>query len=167
MGSISLAAKLADELGTSVTKTRRLVDDVGDDTARALLDDVQRKGNRVLPDDWWKPVAVTGAGGAGALAWNQQKVWQAQAAADKADNYNQAVKEIIGSDLPNDIKLQLAKGASNAASGGGGGNDDDGSRGLIPDDIGTTLVLMIVLVIVLVYALESVGQGALPRPGGY
>lgn len=160
MGSFSVAAKLADELGTSVTKARRFVDNAGDDTATSLLEDVQRSGSRTLPDGWWKPVAagggIAGVGTGGALAWRQQDVWKAQEATQQSENYNDAIKRIIDSDLPENVKLQLAKGAEEAAkNGGGGGGDDDG---LLPDDVGQTIILVIVLVLVVSFALNQAGE---------
>jgi hypothetical protein len=167
MGKLTLAGKLADELAVSTGKAKRAVDDLGADNVRRLLDDVQQNGSSRLPSGWRKGVlatgAVSGAAGGGALAWRQQDVWQAQAAAREAqartarsENYAEAMKWIVESDLPADLKRQFAKGASATAnSPNNGSGDNSGDGGLVPDDPQTLIILIIVLALVLKYALES------------
>jgi hypothetical protein len=165
MGKLTLASKLADELAVSTGKAKRAVDDLGADNVRRLLDDVQQNGSSRLPSGWRKGVlataAVSGTAGGGALAWRQQDVWQAEAAAresearaGRSENYAEAMKWIVESDLPADMKREFARGASaTARSPSSNGGGDDG--GVLPDDPVTLIILLIVLALVLKYALES------------
>jgi hypothetical protein len=163
MGKLTLASKLADELAVSTGKAKRAVDDLGADNVRRLLDDVQQNGSSRLPSGWRKGVlataAVSGTAGGGALAWRQQDVWQAEAAAresearaGRSENYAEAMKWIVESDLPADMKRQFARGAS-ATARSPSSNGEDG--GVLPDDPVTLIILLIVLALVLKYALES------------
>lgn len=156
-----VAVRLANELGTTASKAQRFVDEAGEGTARAMLDDVSQRADSRLPDGWWKPVAgaggLGGAAGGTALVWRQQDVWKAREAANEAENYEQTVRKIIESDLPGEIKLQLAKGAQESAKNRGDDGSSDDGGGLFGQDTQTTLVLLIVAVIVLVYGLNTVG----------
>jgi hypothetical protein len=163
MGKLTLASKLADELAVSTGKAKRAVDDLGADNVRRLLDDVQQNGSSRLPSGWRKGVlataAVSGTAGGGALAWRQQDVWQAEAAAresearaGRSENYAEAMKWIVESDLPADMKREFARGAS-ATARSPSSNGEDG--GVLPDDPVTLIILLIVLALVLKYALES------------
>jgi hypothetical protein len=166
MGKLTLASKLADELAVSTGKAKRAVDDLGADNVRRLLDDVQQNGSSRLPSGWRKGVlatgAVSGAAGGGALAWRQQDVWQAEAAAresearaGRSENYAEAMKWIVESDLPADMKREFARGASATARSPNSSGGDDGDGGVLPDDPVTLIILLIVLALVLKYALES------------
>lgn len=154
MGKLSLATKLADELGVSAAKARKFVDDVGADMA----DDVTQAADEgtTLGDKWFKRTAAVGAaGGGGALAWRQQDIEQLQAANNRQQTSLDAAQWLADSDLSPELKKQLAKDLVKNSNGGNqnGGNQDGG--GLIPGDIQTTLVLVIVMVVVLKFALDG------------
>lgn len=154
----SLAVKLSDEFAVTAEKASRFVDDVGPKKAQQILDDLGSSGSRTLSGDWWKPVAATGAVGGGALAWRQQDVAKARALAERGQNYEDAMKHIVESDLPADLKRAMvegAMGAANAGAGNSGGSSKDKSGGLIPDDPATLIVLVIVMALVLKFALEG------------
>jgi hypothetical protein len=53
MGSLTLAAKLADETGASLAKASKFVDDVSPSRARRVLDDIQSGGSRALSSNWF------------------------------------------------------------------------------------------------------------------
>lgn len=159
MSKTSLALKLADELGTSVSKAKTLIDDVGTTRARAVLDDAASGGSR-LPDDWWKgAVAVgggTGAIGGGALLWRQQDVERAKALARNSESKSDAYKNIIESDLSKEARRKLLRQALENGGTPPGGNNPDGDKddgGLIPGDAQTTIVLLIVAAFAFKYTL--------------
>lgn len=149
MGKISLATRLADELGVSVQKASRFVDDVGASRARQTVDEVAAQGSKTVAK-WLRPATIgAGAIGGGALVWRQQDVAQARALADQQQNYADAVRQVIESDLPPDLKRQMLEDASSAASTSGGDDGGSGPGGIIPDDPQTLIILIIVMAIVL------------------
>lgn len=148
MGKISLATRMADELGVSVQKASRFIDDVGASKARQTLDEVAAQGSKTVAK-WLKPATLgAGAVGGGALVWRQQDVAHARALAEQQQNHADAVRDIIESDLPPDLKRQMLEDASNAAS-SGGDDGGDGPTSFIPDDPQTLIILIIVMAIVL------------------
>lgn len=160
MGKLSLATRLADEIGVTVERASRFIDDVGPDEASRFLDEAaQGSDTRKLPSGWWKPtLAVGGTGaalGGGALLWRQQDVERARAIAEQGKNYQDTLEMVVKSDLPPDLKRKLARGAASAAPGGGGGGRGGGDGGVIPDDPATLIVLVIVMAIVLKFALDG------------
>ena len=172
MAALKLAVKLADEFGVSVAKARRLIDDVGVDSAQRTLDDAAQVGNKTVSGDWWKAGAIgaTGAGavGGGVLLFNEQEKlkakYDAEASESKAEedkSYNETVRQILEDDeLTPKQKEALIAAATAAAksnnSSGGDGGDDDGGGGIFGDVNPTTLiVMMIVLIFALKFGLES------------
>jgi len=166
MSKITLAARMADELGTSTAKAARFIDDIGRDEAAALVDDAASKSDELLPSGWAKPAAAVGGTGAavggGALVYREQDVRRAEALADQRQAYGEAMKNIIEADLPADLKRQLAQGAARTSAknsdqfGPDAGNEDGG---IIPDDPQTLIVLIIIMALVLKYALENENGG--------
>lgn len=158
MGKLSLATKLADELGSSVDEAMRFVDEVGAPAARNTVDELAGGASRTV-ENWWKPVAGTGAVvGGGALAWRQQDIMQAKAIASQQQDYSSAVESIMASDLSPEAKRELlqklnqsspASGTNPNNQGGNNGGDD----GLLGGDTQTTLVLLIVVAFALKYTL--------------
>lgn len=142
MSKYSLVARLADELGTTADEAARLVDD----GARG----------ETIPT-WAKGAAgVGGAAGGGALLWRQQDVWQSEADADRAQSYEEAMNNIIQSDLAPEQKAEMARQAGQAARSSGGGNateqagdDPLGFLGDLIESPQTLIVLVIVLVVVM------------------
>jgi len=160
MGKLTLATRLADDLGTSVAEASRFVDDVGASRARGLIDEASG-GGRV--SNWWKAGAGGTAIGGGALAWREQDVRRAEAMASQQQSYGDALTTLVEADLPPDVKQSLAaslaeQGAGSAgggSSGGDGGDSQPDDGGLVPDDPQTLIILVIVLVFVLKFALEG------------
>jgi hypothetical protein len=160
MGKFSLAARLADEAGTSLSKSKRFVEEVGAPKVERLLDDAAQSGSSTV-EKWWKPALGAGAiGGGGALAWRQQELETARSIADQQQGYTEAVTSIMDSDLSPEKKRNLVDSLiSNSPSsgsntgGGGGAGGGDGGGGLLGNDIQTTIVLMVVLAFALRYTL--------------
>lgn len=158
MSKIDLAVRMADELGVSVSKASRFVDDVGVSKATAALDEAAAVGSKSIPS-FTKVAAGGGALGAGALLWRQQDVERAQSLAESSSNYTDALTKIIDSDLPPDVKKALLEDlgdstntdseSNNEENGGNGGN------GILPSDPTTLIILMIVLIFVLKFALDG------------
>ncbi len=178
MGKVALARRLADELGTSVSKARRLVDDVGPRRARATLDRASGAGDEIvlagddagsaaddaadsggIVSDYWKPAAATAAiGGGGALAYRQQNIWSQNAIAEQNKSYSEAVESIADSDLaPRDKQAALddlnesapASGENeNKGDGGGGGGGGDGPFSGLLDNPMTMVIVLVVVVVV-------------------
>lgn len=160
MSKLTLASKLADEFGVSFSKASKFVDEVGVQTARQSLDDAAAFGS--------KAVKLSLGGGAilggGALAWRQQDVARARAIAESQASYRDTISQIIESDLPPEVKANMAEQASGEGSssggdgsggGGGGGGGGGPGNGLIPDDPQTLIILMIVLIFTLKFGLEG------------
>jgi len=158
MSKFSVAMKLADEAGVSLSKSQKFIDDVGLDTARKAADDAAQKAGAMMPGGWWKPAAGAGVVGGGALAWRQQDLKQAEAIASQAKSYDSALAEIMDSDLSPQAKRELAQKLTDTSPGAGGdngsGGDGDGG-GLLPGGMQTTIVLLIVLVFGMKFALDG------------
>lgn len=179
MSKAALARRLASELDTSLNRATRIVDDVGEGGARALLrggDDALpaaqrgagslRIGGRNLPSNRALGLGAAGAGlGGGALLWRREGRLADQAQADRAEFMDDSLSEILAADdLPPDLMSELAETAALAAQ-GEYDPDDDGFElsDLIPGTpdfgIGDTfqLVLVIVLAVVLIHILMDDG----------
>ncbi|AGC65551.1 head protein [Haloarcula hispanica virus PH1] len=156
MGKFALASRLADELGTSVSKASRFVDEVGAPAARNTIDEAAQAGSRTV-SKWWKPTAAVGTiGTGGALAWRQQDLSQARAIADQQQDYTAAVESIMDSDLPPERKREMVDALNQNAPASGenkNGGNDGGDGGLLGGDLQTTLVLLIVVAFALRYTL--------------
>lgn len=161
MAKSKLVTKLADEIGTTTTRARRFIDDVGPGRAERLADEAaQADESAQFP---WKPalagVGVTGVG-AGTLYWREQDVRKAKAAAEEAQSYEDSIKKIVESDLPPEMKQQLAESASQAAANNpsGAGNPVDGLTDFLGDlwpgnlDLGLGNIAVILLVLMIGYA---------------
>jgi hypothetical protein len=153
MSKLGLATRLADELGTSVAKASRFIDDVGARRAESLLDDASSRGSRQV-SNWMKAGAGAGAVGGGALLWREQDVRRAEALANQQQSYSDALTALIDADLPPDIKRALAEDLADSSGGGGGGQPDDVGEGLLAGAIGSDPATLIVLLIVLVFVLK-------------
>lgn len=163
MGKISLAVKLADEIGVSVAKASRFIDDVGPKAARSMVDDAAKKGSKFLGSSVTKTAVLGGAVGSGALVFNEQETEQtknnaeaAAAAAAAADSRSEAIQAIIESDLPPDVKQQMLKNyteSANKDNDGGNDNDGNGADSIIPDNPQTLIILLIVLAFAFRYTL--------------
>lgn len=154
MSKLTLATKLADELGVSIQKASQFVDDVGAATARKALDEALAAGSRTVTD-WWKPVTAGGVVvGGGALAWRQQDLEQARTIAAQQQDYSSALAAIMESDLSPEAKRELVVNLSER----GPGNQSDSQPGLLGGDVQTTIILLVVLVFVLKFGLEEVGD---------
>lgn len=154
MGKFQLATSLADELGTSVGKASRFIDEVGAPAARDTLDEAAEGASRTV-ENWWKPAAVGGGLiGGGGLAWRQQNIEQAEAIASQQQDYSEAIRSIMESDLSPEQKRQMVQGLNDnapAGNGGDGGDGDDG--GLLGNDLQITLVMLVVLAFAFRYTL--------------
>lgn len=158
MSKFSVAMKLADEAGVSLSKAQRFIDDVGLDTARKAADDAAEAGSRAISSGWWKPAAGVGVIGGGALAWRQQDLERAEAIASQAQSYNSALAQIMDSDLSPKAKRELATTLTDTSPGAGGDNGSGGGGGgggLLPGGMQTTIVLLIVLVFGMKFALDG------------
>lgn len=155
MGKLTLASKLADELGKSTGEAMRFVDDVGVSAARNTLDEAASAGSRTV-EKWGKRVLGIGAvGGGGALAWRQQDLSQAKQIASQQQDYSEAVKAIMDSDLPPEKKRELIEQLNKDAPASGQNKDDGGDDGGDNPfkDAQTTIILVIVMIFVLKFAL--------------
>lgn len=152
MGKLGLALKLSDELGTSVSKASKFIDDVGITKAQNALDDVASAGSKTLSSGWWKAGAATGVVGGGALAWRQQDIQQAKQIANQRQSQQQALAEIMNSDLSPKAKQALVEQLLNAqdkSNDGGGGSGPFAD--LLPDmgGVQTTIALVVVLALLI------------------
>jgi len=156
MGSISLAAKLADETGASLAKASKFVDDVSPTKARKVLDDLTSSGSKTLSSGWWKAGAATGVAGGGALAWRQQDIEEAKAIADSNQSQQSAIADIMDSDLSPEAKQQLVDQLLQQQTqptnddGGDGGNPFDD---LLPDMGGMQVTIGLIVVLALLITL--------------
>ncbi|WP_049970569.1 hypothetical protein [Haladaptatus cibarius] len=149
MGKMGLALKLSDKLGTSVQKSLRYIDDVGNKTARKSLDEAASKGDDALQIGW-KPIAGVGAVGGGGLIWRQQAVEKAKAIAEQEQAASDSLASIVDSDLPPSLKQELAKQYVRKSS-----ESKAKSGGLPFENIQQTVVALVVLALVLKYVLGA------------
>lgn len=156
MSKTKIASKVASKFGVSASKARRFVDDVGSGRAAQAVDTAAKKGGKAA-SNYWKPAVAGGAVGGGALAWRQQDVAKARALADKNQSYNEAMQSIIESDLPPEMKQEMAEDAAKAANGGGG--DDGGLLDKIPGLGGSGLQGTVIALVVILVILNRVMDG--------
>lgn len=168
MSKFSLAASLADEIGTSVSKASRFVDEVGAPAARSTIDEAATKGSKTV-SKWWKPAAAgSGIVGGGALAWRQQDLEQAEAIASQQQDYSSAVQSIMDSDLPPERKRELIEQLNEDAPASNNNDDDEGGDGplggLLGGGIEGTLIKLLVVMMVVGFLLNYAGD-SLPSVG--
>ena len=168
MSKFSLAAKLADEIGTSVSKASRFVDEVGAPAVRSTIDEAAGGASRTV-EKWWKPAAAgTGVVGGGALAWRQQDLSKARAIADQQQAYSSAVESLIDSDLPPEKKRELIEELNKSAldTDNDDKNDDGGGpfSDLFGGGIEGTLIKLLVVMMVVGFLLNYAGS-SLPSVG--
>jgi hypothetical protein len=167
MSKYKLAAKLADELGVSLSKANRFIDDVGMTKASRFSDEVAggpgegaASGAKRLVDDWWRPAAATGGlVGGGALLWRQQEVEKVQSMSKESANWSGLASRLAQDDtLSPEQKSRLVGLALNAYGANrekGNDQDDKGGGGLLGGDTQTLVVLLIVLALVFNYAMQG------------
>lgn len=161
MSKISVAMRLADELGVSFSKASKYVDEIGA-TAATKATDAARSGAKWSGDagSLLKTGGLLAGGGTAAyLVANEQEVRtaandaeRAAADADSAASTASAVKTILESELPGEVKRQMIENLTDAA------NSDDENKdkgGLLPDDPQTLIILLIVLVLVFKFAMDG------------
>jgi len=165
MSKLSIATRLADEIGVSISKARRFVDDVGSDAATRSLDELASGADDGLTAT--QKAALTGGGvvTAGGLLYRQQSIWSDQAISDKeaadaeqAETYSDALQVLLESDLPADQRRQLItdlnerrnKDAENDKS-----EEKANDSGLLGSEVQMTLVLLIVVAFALKFTLGS------------
>lgn len=169
MSKTTLAIQLADELGVSVSKALRFIDDVGYSRASRLVDEGARAGDEAgglmarLPDDWWKPTAAIGGVATGGLVGYRYLSLQqaealadgAQADSDRATTAENAVRTILDrDDLTPQQKRELIDRVLGVMESRTPGDDTPGG-GLFGGDTQTLIVLLIVLALVFNYAMED------------
>lgn len=190
MSKVTLARSLADEFGTTFNRAKRFVDDVGESRARTVLGTSgQPQGRRALPqtgvvragDDAGRTLpsnkalgvgaAATGIGG-GALLWRREGRLEEQAEAQAAEQYDQSLQEILGSDLPPEVMEDLASSAA-AATGNNPTNGGNGLLDAIPGvpslgiNEGLQTILTIVVVLGIIYYLSDDSANInIPTTGG-
>lgn len=166
MSKYSLAVKLADELGTTISKASRFIDDVGYTKAARLVDegatlgdDAASLGSR-LADDWWKPVvgggAVIGGTVTGYKYLDAEKAKQiAQAAEAEAEGTatgRDAIRLILEDDsLTPEQRRELVEQYLRSQT----PPADPDAPGLFGDDVQVLVVLLIVLALVFNFAMED------------
>lgn len=170
MGKLSLATKLADELGIAVSKAQRFVDDIGGSKAQRVVDDLGSVGSRTV-GGYLKPATVlVGGAGGGYLVWRQQNVATARALSEQASSYNDAIRSIAESDLPPEVKEALVDDATDAAE--SRTDNDDGSSSSFLDQIFGDPLKMVFALVIAVVVLQYAMDGSLsdmapaPSPGG-
>lgn len=181
MSKVTVARALADKFGTTFNRAKRFVDEVGENQARAVLgssgqpqgarrglprlgDDAARAGDdagSTLPSGKALAAGAATAGlGGGALLWRREGRLEEQAEAKAAEQYDQSLQEILGSDLPPEVMEELA--ASTAAA--TGNNPNSGGNGIfdaipgIPSlgiNQGLQTILFIVVVLGFIYVVTS------------
>lgn len=150
MSKLSLALKLSDELGVTVAKAQKYIDDVGMDLARKSVDNATSTADNLVSSNWWKVAAGGTAIGGTAYAFKQAEVEQAKAIAEQNAASGDAIADIMDSDMSPKAKKALVESLLNSTDTGNGG---DGGGGLLPGDAQTTIILLIVLVVALRYTL--------------
>lgn len=166
MSKYSLAVKLADELGTSVSKASRFIDDVGYTKASRLVDegatlgdDAGSLGSR-LADDWWKPVVGGGAVIGGTVtgykyldaAKAREIANAAEAESEGAATGRDAIRLILEDDsLTPEQRRELVEQYLKSQTPPG----DPDKPGLLGGDVQTLVVLLIVLALVFNYAMDG------------
>lgn len=159
MSKSQLARRIAEETGTTIQRARRFVDDVGPRTAEEALEAAQTSA-RSFP---WRTAiaggAATGIGG-GMLYWRDQDVRKAEALADQSESYEEAIGDIIESDLPSHVKEDLLNDIPT-----GDEEDEDGwldeLRDAIPGwpDTGAGSILYLVVALIVLMAFLNYQQG--------
>lgn len=152
MAKTKLITEFAEQAGKSFDDAKTAVDDLGEGTARDLL-------NKSEDSLSWKVPATATAGGGTALGWRQQNVWTAEANANESESEGDTIADIFASDdLSAEQKQSLAQQALNQS-----GQNPPGEGGLLKDLFGgldvQKLVLMIVALLVIVaFAQSYAGQ---------
>lgn len=163
MSKYTLAVKLADELGTTVAKASKLIDDVGYTRAAKLLDEGAVVSDDLsltsrVPDDWWKPVAVVGGvGGAGVVGYKYLDVRQAEALANeaKADADGALTIKDIMKQMAEDDTLTAAQKRELYLQLTGSLDGDKPAAKASPFEGATTILVLLVVLGVVFMALED------------
>jgi len=180
MSKVTVARALADKFGTNFQRAKRFVDEVGENQARAVLGSSgQPQGaRRALPqigdnavraaDDAGRTLpsgkalgagAATAGLGGGALLWKQESRKQDEADAKQSETFQQSLEKILSSDLPPDVRAQLAESAAKATGGSSSGGSDNPLDDLLPDvpslgiNDGLRTILFILIALGVIYVL--------------
>ena len=162
MAAAGLAARLADEIGTTTDDAARWVDELGSSRAARVADGAADEGGQMV-GDWWKPAAALGGlGGGGALLWRQQGIEAAKNATDQQQTYSEAVQSIMNSDglTPEQKQDMLDQILENFPDGDDNGSSDWNPLKGLQDALGlgsaqSTIILVIVMAIVLQQVLSE------------
>mgnify|MGYP000362667689 CR=1 FL=1 len=168
MSKLAIASRLADELGASVNKAKKFVDDLGGDRSRQLVDDLGSGGSRSIGDFVTPGTLAVGGIGGGALLWRQQDVATARALAEQSSSYNDAVKSIMESNLPPELKQEMVDDATQAAKdrrGGDGSGTTSFIDGIFQDPI-KMIFALVLMIVILQYALDGGIAASLPDGSG-
>jgi len=170
MSRVGLARRIASAFDTSVSRAQRMIDDLGEPQARAVVRQQesaitrsQGAGRRLPVSN--RALAAGGAAGAlggGALLWRREGRLADEAEAERAQAFEDSVSEILkNEDLPAEIASEMTGQAAFATQ---GEYPDDGSGGfsdLIPSapDLGlgdsTRFLLFVIVVLAAVYLVMS------------
>lgn len=169
MSKLRVATRLADELGTSLSKAQRFVSDVGPTKAEDVLDGA--RGAARGGDDGFDLGTKLLAGGTvatgGGLAYRQQSVWAEQEDSAQTSDQVDGLKALLeDEELSAEDKRKLVEDYLDSLGdfGANGDDSDDNGGGWPPElpDFGdmfgnaqTILVLVIVAAIVLKFAMED------------
>lgn len=160
MGKVSLAARLADEIGTTTDEALRFVDEVGAPKVEETIENAASEGSRIV-GDWWKPATIGGGVvGGGALYWREQDLERARQIANQQQDYTNALQAIMESDMAPKRKQEMLRQLNkNTPASDGGGDEDSGGDGLFGGGLEGTLlkglVVMMVVGFLLNYASSS------------
>lgn len=123
----TIAIKLARVAGVPISKAMKLVDDIGAGPAKRLVDDVAERTGKVVDDagnvvddaasrgdsivkSYWKPATVVGATTAGGVfLFREQDVRRMKEIAETEQSADDALADIINSDLPPEARQKLVE----------------------------------------------------------
>lgn len=162
MSKTTLALKLADELGITVSKASRFIDDVGMTRASRFVDEVgggdEVSGLPRLVDEWWKPVtAGTGVTVGGALLWRQQDVNRVDDITQESTDWADLATRLAEDEtLTPEQKSELVTLALDTYGANRQQQQPPGpGGGILGGDTQTLIVLLIVLALVFNYAMDG------------
>lgn len=159
MSKLRLAQKLAEETGTGVRVAQRWIDDVGRTQARRSLRGLEDGGSRLLGSSWTAPALTGGALGGGYLAYRQQDVERARAIARDSESERHALKQIMESDLPPEMKQELARELFKDDDPDDGGGLPEKIRDALEGGLGGEIQQTIILAIVAIVLVQWLVTG--------
>lgn len=158
MAYSTIAVRLARTLDVPIAKAARFIDDVGSTKAARLVDDVENAASGVTRTvtSWWKPAAVgtvAVGGGYTVYQFREQDVEKMREVAEKTQSQEDAIRDIIESDLPPEARQKLVEMYLSRQS-----TASEDKPSFLGDETTKLILAVVVVAIVLNYALNGGGR---------